>query len=173
LEKWDADVVVGALNGEIPEDYTESGKREQLPEPSRRRIRSAFDLILKIRGMPRGVSAKWDWGAIAEIDELLARYPMVFKVEMDILGFAQFVRRAGHQRIDAHEAYTMESLLGLGKIGLSKLRTCTCERWYFAKRSNQTACSVACRKKKHEQTPEYKKRKAARARAAYDYHLRD
>jgi hypothetical protein len=173
VKKSNVDIVVGALNGVIPEDYTESGAREALREPSRQRIKRAFDLILKIKAMPRGISDEWDWGAIAELTDLLARYPMVFKVEMDILGFPNFVRRVGHQRVDAHEANAMESLINLGVLSLSKLRTCECKKWYFARGSNRTSCSVACRKKKHEQTPEYKKRKAARAKAAYHYHLRD
>lgn len=165
-------MVVAALNGEIPGDYTESGSCEALPDSSRQRIMQALDLILKIGGMPRGRSGSWDRGVIAEFDELFARYPMVFRAEMGILGFPQFIRRPGRQRVDAHEAVVMESLLGLAQGGISKLHRCTCERWYFAKRSDQKSCSVACRKRKHEQTSEYKKRKAARARAAYSYHFR-
>ena len=92
---------------------------------------------------------------------------------MGSLGFCESRRVPNSERIDAYEAGAVESMLDLGRKGLKKLHICACGDWYFKKKSDHISCKPACRKKKHEQTSEYKAKRAAQMKSVRAVHGRN
>jgi hypothetical protein len=164
FEQLSALTAIEWLNGEIPVDFSETGETRTIPEEAQRRIKRVFDLVLAVKAVPFRYPP--DVNVVDELNEILARYPKVFKFEMGDFG-GQFFRVPKGPWVDAHEAGAVESILNLAHGGLEKLRTCLCGRWYIAKKSDQNSCSGACRRRKYEQTPAYKAHKAAKAKANY------
>jgi hypothetical protein len=50
---------------------------------------------------------------------------------------------------------------------LEMVRICQCQRWFFARREDQKACSPVCRHKNYEQTEEFKTKRRAYMRGYY------
>jgi hypothetical protein len=57
----------------------------------------------------------------------------------------------------AGERMAVDSIMYLADDGvLPLIRECACEKWFYAKRTDQTACSTKCRHRKYEQTESFK-----------------
>ena len=165
VERGNASLAIQWLNGEVSLEL-ETGETRPIPQETQRRIKRVFDLVRVVKAFPIRWSEDSNAEVIAELNGILARYPTVFKFQTGMFG-GEFRRVPKGASVDVYEVGVVESILEISRDGLDKLQTCRCGRWYLAKKSDQNSCSLACRKARHEQTPEYKARKAAKAKANY------
>jgi len=54
--------------------------------------------------------------------------------------------------------------------GLTKVRECSCGRWFFVKFSHQKFCSARCRDKANKSSPQWKEYRRKKAREYYWLH---
>ena len=96
---------------------------------------------------------------VNRIQEMLNDYPRWPTVEVTFNNNAAILHfdYANGGRRPLGEQVAVWALTDLASKGRSNMvRQCGCERWYFARRGDQKACSPKCRHKNYEQTDEFK-----------------
>ena len=169
-----ANYVASWLNGAVPDHDAGPGVFYRPSDGAQARIAKVVLLISTISETSRPDAEKpCDPSLIEDLNRILSRYPTVFRWSISLAerlyGYrgGTFSRVPEGRRWDVQEAYAIESIVELAQAhALDKISRCLCGRWYFRRKADHTSCSIACRKKKHETTPEYKARKAAIARKA-------
>ena len=108
--------------------------------------------------------------ALREIEDRLSLYPhqpyaeILWQYGKHELGFTQFLGGDA----PSGERVAVSQLVHLAETKrLPLLRQCACEKWFFARREDQKACSPACRHKSYEQTEAFKAKRRAYMREYY------
>jgi hypothetical protein len=171
------DMLVRWLNGDLSPNHSYLGKATKA---SRERVLALIkainhaDELLRVatdyerdywHDPPKAVAK-----ALREIEDRLSLYPHQPDVEIlwqygkHELGFTQFL--GGDAPMGERSA--VSELIHLGETSrLSLLRQCACQKWFFAKRADQKACTANCRHKAYEQTEAFKAKRREYMREYY------
>jgi hypothetical protein len=107
---------------------------------------------------------------IEHIQELLDKYPKRPTIEIADADTAPVLRiedASGSGR-PLGEQLAVWDIIRLTNFGdLEKVRQCGCAKWYYAKRTEQKACSARCRHKTYEQTEAFKQNRREYMRKYY------
>ncbi len=107
---------------------------------------------------------------VRRIQAMLDDYPRWPTVEISYKGWdavLHFSHANGPGR-PTGEQLAVWDITNLAENGLLEMvRTCQCQKWFFARREDQKACSPACRHKNYEQTEEFKAKRRAYMREYY------
>jgi hypothetical protein len=107
---------------------------------------------------------------VRRVQAMLDDYPMWPTVEISYKGWdavLHFSHANGPGR-PTGEQLAVWDITNLAENGLLEMvRICQCQRWFFARREDQKACSPGCRHKNYEQTEEFKTKRRAYMREYY------
>ncbi|WP_353066449.1 hypothetical protein RBB77_08390 [Tunturibacter psychrotolerans] len=110
--------------------------------------------------------------ALWDVDNTLHQYPLRTTIEIsetseqDELYFDRHMD--GTRPRPTGEVDAVSEIVSLAETKrLSLLRQCICQRWFFARRLDQKACSVNCRQKAHGQTETFKAKRREYMRDNY------
>lgn len=108
---------------------------------------------------------------VRRIQALLDEYPKWPRVEIaykEMAAVLSISDATGGGRRSLGEQLTVWDITRLTESGqLERVRQCRCERWYFAQRIDQKACSAVCRHKTYEQTDSFKAKRRTYMRDYY------
>ena len=171
------DTLVRWLNGDLSPSHSYMGKATKA---SRERVLALIkainhaDELLRVatdyerdywHNPPKPVTR-----ALEEIMDRLSIYPREPYVEIlwqygkHELGFTHTLGGDA----PSGERLAVSQLVNLAETKrLSLLRKCACEKWFFAKRADQKACSPNCRHKAYEQTEAFKAKRREYMREYY------
>ncbi len=104
------------------------------------------------------------------IQALLDDYPKWPTVEVAYEGMRAVLRisdASGRGRPLGEQLAVWSIIHSTGLDQLEMVRQCRCEKWYFARRADQKACSAGCRHKIYEQTDAFKAKRRVYMRDYY------
>jgi hypothetical protein len=157
------------LNGAIPDPSETSGFYRPTPL-ALARVENVLELAKVLPTLKNTSDQESMQRAVTDLSDKLSLYPGVLQCRISPLARLKgkpwaIDRLPADDTFDAREFYVIESIISLAQADqLNCVMRCICGRWYFQKKGDHSSCSTACRKRKHESTPEYKAAKALRAK---------